>query len=325
VSRWIAAPLFGPRLVAVRLVAARLVAARLVAARLVAVRLLAAQLVAAWLLAACRGAPPAPPPPEPDGLELISLGVLPRAPLRYALAKGTTTKLAIDLTEQAHAGELGDRSPPLHVELDVAVEDVLSDGRMKLVSTIRSLGAEGTDPTAVHVGEVGAALAGLAITATLSPGGAIDDVRAADHPGRPLPELAQVELAQLVAGFPQLAMQLPSAPVGIGATWRTKRPIGPASGLALEAVTSIALVGRHGSTAAYEISSELHGADQRAVQDGTTIAVSDIAGSAHGRGTVDLARLAIDASQSAELHMDMTTGSDRTPMSMTQTLRVSSP
>jgi hypothetical protein len=45
---------------------------------------------------------------------------------------------------------------------------------------------------------------------------------------------------------------------------------------------------------------------------------------ANATGTIDLARFAVDATQTAELHMEMTTGSDRTPMTMTQTMRVSS-
>jgi hypothetical protein len=69
--------------------------------------------------------------------------------------------------------------------------------------------------------------------------------------------------------------------------------------------------------------SEVHGADQTATQDGISVEVQHITGTSNGKGTLDLAHLAFDLTSSAELHMEMTTGSDRTPMTMTQTLHVS--
>jgi hypothetical protein len=281
-----------------------------------------------------RDAPPAPPPQR--DLTLLSPGLPPLAPLRYALAKGTKTALAIDVTSHVAAGDLHDDSPPLHVTLELVVDDVMPDGTMKLTSTIRSLAATGPgpngsainangsgaeDPTQAHVDTVGSAATGLAFTATLSPDGSIADVRATDQP---LPELAKAELAQIIAGFQQLAMPLPNVPVGIGAKWRSSRALGPASTLALQATTTIDLVGHTGSTIAYAVVSELAGSNQTATQDGVAVHVDGIGGSAQGSGTIDLGKLAIDSSQTAELHMNMTTGSDRTAMQMTQTLSVSS-
>ncbi len=273
-----------------------------------------------WLLTSCN-AHHDPPPIEPAGLELVSPGLPPLAPLRYALAKGTKATVALDVDSKIVAGDQSDASPPLHVALDVAVDDVLPDGRMKLTSTIRSLGATGDDPTATHVDEVGSGLAGLAISAVLSPDGTIGDVHATDQP---LPDLAKAELAQLIAGFQQLAMPLPTAPIGVGAKWRTSRALGPASSLTLQTTTTVEVTGHIGSTLTYVIASEVHGADQTAVQDGVSVDVKSITGMANASGTIDLARFAVDATQTAELHMEMTTGSDRTPMMMTQTMRLSS-
>jgi hypothetical protein len=92
----------------------------------------------------------------------------------------------------------------------------------------------------------------------------------------------------------------------------------------LTATTTVQLIGRTGSAIAYAISSELHGADQTVAEDGASVAIAHISGSASGSGTLDLARFAINSTQSSELHMEMTTGSDRTRMTMVQTLRVSS-
>ena len=56
-------------------------------------------------------------------------------------------------------------------------------------------------------------------------------------------------------------------------------------------------------------------------QDGVDVDVKSITGTATGRGTFDLQKLAITGTLKAELHMEMTTGSDRTPMAMTLDLR----
>jgi hypothetical protein len=277
----------------------------------------------------------APPPPAQRDLTLISSGMPPLAPLHYALVKGTKTTLAFDVTSHVEAGSQSDDSPPIHVALDLVVDDVLPTGAMRLTSTIRSLAATGpsrngsatnafgsdaVDPTQAHVDAVGSALATLAFTATLSPDGSISDVKTTDQP---LPELAKDELAQVIAGFQQLAMPLPNVPIGIGAKWRCSRALGPASALALQAATTIDLLGRTSNAISYAVTSELTGSNQTVVQDGTSVVVEGIGGSAQGKGSIDLATLAIDSSQTAELHMTMTTGSDRTPMQMTQQLRTS--
>jgi hypothetical protein len=276
-----------------------------------------------------------PPPPVQRELTLISSGMPPLAPLRYAVAKGTKTSLAMDITTHVAAGDQSADSPPVHVAIDLVVDDVLPDGRMKLTSTIRSLaataasrngsatnanGSGAEDPTQAHVDAVGSGVSGLAFTATMSPDGSIADVKATDQP---LPELAKAELDQIIAHFTQLAMPLPNVPVGIGAKWRSTRTLVPVSTLAVQATTTIDLIGRTGSTITYAITSQLAGSAQTVVEEGTSVQVDDIGGSVQGSGTIDLHTLAIDASQTAEQRMTMTTGSDRTPMQMMQTLRTS--
>jgi hypothetical protein len=279
------------------------------------------RVICAVALATSCKPPDVPPIAEPPGLELISPGVLPRVPIRYALAKGTKVTLSIDLDTKVAAADQTQASPPLHVTLDLAVDDVLPDGRMKLTSTVRSINASGDDASAAHETSVGSGAAGLAITSTLAPGGAIADVHATDQP---LPEAAKAELAQVLGKFPQLAMPLPAVPIGIGAKWRTTLPFGGADQLALEAVTTVNVTGRAGTAFTYVLASELRGSDQTVVTDGTSVATTNISGSASGGGRIDLARFSLDTNQSWQLHAEMTTGSDRTPMTMTQTVRVSS-
>ncbi|HEY1814945.1 MAG TPA: hypothetical protein VGG74_21505 [Kofleriaceae bacterium] len=279
------------------------------------------RVICAVALATSCKPPEAPPTAEPPGLEMISAGVFPRLPIRYALAKGTKVTLSIDLDTKVAAADQTQASPPLHVTLDLAVDDVLPDGRMKLTSTVRSINASGDDANAAHETSVGSGVAGLAITSTLAPGGAIADVHATDQP---LPDGARAELAQVLGKFQQLAMPLPAVPIGIGAKWRTTLPFGGTDQLALQAVTTVNVTGRTGSAFTYVLASELRGSDQTVVADGASVTTTSISGSASGGGTIDLARFSIDTTQSWELHAEMTTGSDRTPMTMTQTVRVSS-
>jgi hypothetical protein len=121
--------------------------------------------------------------------------------------------------------------------------------------------------------------------------------------------------------MPKLAMPLPRTPVGIGAKWRSSRALGPASPVTLQAVTTIDVTGISGSVVTYEVGSTVHGVDQVVKQESVDVDVRNITGTATGRGTFDLQKPTLTGSLSAELHMDMTTGSDRTPMAMTLELR----
>jgi hypothetical protein len=209
--------------------------------------------------------------------------------------------------------------------LALVVDDVLPDGKMKLTSTVIDLTtpAPPDQPGAPRTLSESAALKGLAIHSTLSPDGTLADVQAVPT-DKPMSETAKAEIDQLLQSLPKVAMPLPPTPVGIGAKWRSSRPLGPASPLALTSVTTIDLSGLSGSTLTYELGSTVHGADQTVKQDGVDVDVKGITGTATGHGTVDLERLAITGTLSSELKMEMTTGSDRTAMVMTLDVRTSS-
>jgi len=255
----------------------------------------------------------------------VSPGVLPQQALRYHLAKGTKTTLELELEGKLVAGEITSAAPPLVFTLEVACDDVAADGKMKLTTTIQDLvtHAAPDQPGAPRAIADAQTLKGLAVTATLAPDGTLANVQAvvAD---KQLSDAAKAELDQLVQALPKLAMPLPRMPIGIGAKWRSSRPLGPASPLALTSVTTIDISGISGSTLTYELTSTVHGDDQVVKQDGTDVDVKGITGTATGHGTFDLSRLALTGTLGAELHMDMTTGSDKTAMTMTLELRTSS-
>ncbi|MEO8552450.1 MAG: hypothetical protein ABI678_20880 [Kofleriaceae bacterium] len=280
--------------------------------------------IASVILAGCKDSAP-PPAPPPSDLVVVSSGVVPLHQLRYRVAKGTKTTLELELEGKLVAGEITSATPPLVFTLEVACVDVAADGKMKLTTTIQDLvtNAAPDQPGAPRAIADAQSLKGLSITATLAPDGAVTNVQAAVA-DKQLSDAAKAELDQLVQAMPKLAMPLPTTPIGIGAKWRSSRPLGPASPLALTSVTTIDISGITGTTLTYELSSTVHGADQIVKQDGVDVDVKSITGTATGHGTFDLSRLALTGTLSAELHMDMTTGSDHTPMTMALDLRTTS-
>jgi len=253
---------------------------------------------------------------------VVSPGVLPQQLLRYHLAKGTKSTLELEVEGKLTAGDIASAAPPLVFALEIVVDDVTADGHMKLTTTIQELTthAAADQPGTPAATTEAAALKGLKIASTLAPDGTITDVKIASD-DKVLSDAAKAQVEPLVQAIPKLAMPLPPTPVGIGAKWRSSVALGPASPLALQSVTTIDLTGLSGSLITYEVGSMVHGADQTAKQDGVEVDVKSITGTAKGRGTFDLQKLAIAGTLTAELHMDMTTGSDRTPMAMTLELR----
>ncbi len=261
------------------------------------------------------------PLPASTDLLVVSPGAPPLRALRYAAAKNTKTTLELAMEGKIEAGTITSASPGLVITAELAVTDVLADGRMKLASTIVDLATHGADdqPGTPHVTAEAAVLKGLTITATLSPDGQLTDVHANVDDSK-LPDATRAELASVVNSFQQIAMPLPTAPVGVGAIWRSARAFTPDNSLALTSTTSVEVTAVTATTFAYRLTAEVHGADQTVVQQGVSIDVKNITGTGAGSGTIDLAKLSMTGTLGAELHMDMTTGSDRTPMVMSTTL-----
>jgi len=256
------------------------------------------------------------PPPTTD-LILVSPGLPPLKALRYASAKGTKTTLELAIESRIEAGEIKSTSPGLVFTLELAIDDVAADGSMKTTSTIQELTTRATrdQPGGGHVLDEAETIKGLAITATLSPDGVLTDVKPA-LADRKLSETAKAQIAQLAQALPQLAMPLPTAPVGVGAKWRSSRALAPASPLALTAVTTIDVTAISGPVVTFVMTSTVHGADQTVTQDGVPVDVKAITGTATGTGTIDLSKIALAGKLGAELHMTMTAGGETTPMMM---------
>ena len=117
-------------------------------------------------------------------------------------------------------------------------------------------------------------------------------------------------------------MPLPGVPIGVGARWRAVRPITD-NGLAMTSTTTVEVTSLDATQLGLLIDSEVKGSDQTMTQSGLAMQMSHVAGTAHGKVTIDLAHAVPSGTLHFELHADMTAGDQTTAMSSTVDLMMS--
>jgi hypothetical protein len=309
------------------------------------------------ILIACKDRRPEQPPPAPlphDGVTLIQPGAAPLQVLRYHLTKGATTtsevvydfdarsedRAAIPPSAQgegpgtgsgqpsaaaaaqatAPSSSEGGPAPTLIVTLETAVEDVLPDGTAKLRVTVvktRVRDQPGNLPAGDVLRGQAAAADGVVFTETLSPDGKVSGARV--EAAANLPAKVRERLDGLIQGLEQVAMQLPSEPIGIGATWRERKPL-PAGGIRAMTETTYALTSLTGTTASYTGTGRSTGDAQIVEQDGMKVAVTNPRGHSETKGTLDLAQYTAEvtskSSFTAEMNVDAPAGTPGAGSSM---------
>lgn len=241
--------------------------------------------VLAFTVACGTKAPDAPLPKETN-VELIKRGAAPFTELRYRMPKGSTMKLDVGVSSVM----AGRTTPKVTTTMAFVVEDVAPDGRMTLRSTVeRSVGAM-PDGTAVPA-EMTGMFDGTQLVGTMSPVGTMTDTKVVPGP-RPLPAELAEQLASLPKLFEQAAMPLPNAPVGVGATWRTRKAIDE-NGVKITATTTTTITQITGTSISYDRVTTLVGPDQDIARGDVNVALTELAGNGHGTGTLDLATFAI--------------------------------
>ena len=266
-------------------------------------------------LGACGHSDDAPPPPDPLAVVVASAGSEPRQLARYALAKGTTTRLELAIDTELAAGDMGGPAPTFVITLELHVDDVLPDGRMLLRTTIVDASArerEGSKVPLPAATQAQAELRGVVITATLAPEGKLADAKF-DTGGKPLPDSAAAQVAQVAQSFEQLAMPLPAVAVGPGASWTSTRQL-DVGGMQMTSTSTIELVGIAGSQLAYAMTTTLRGDDQQVQRGGLAIDVTNLHGEGDAIGTIDLAHLAMTSTFEAKFHADMAAAGEKTPI-----------
>ena len=266
-------------------------------------------------------APPAPPPAE--GIELVSPGAEPRRELRYRLARGATTLDELSLEVDIDAGGQGGTLPTLILRTELATQDVLADGSMTVKRTILDVEARDRPGGAIQAAQMTEQLQlmkGLTLIGTISPRGKPSGVHV-DAAGQQLPPAIGAQLDSLIRSFEQVTMPLPAEPVGIGASWRHRKPVDQ-YGIKMQTLTTIVLTAIDGDRLTFTSTTRVEGADQAVTQGGTTIEVTGIGGVGAGGGSMDLSRMAMTGELTAELTSEMRSGGETARMRMKMTTRI---
>lgn len=265
-----------------------------------------------------RGPGSAVAPPEPAGLTITQPGAMPRQVLRYHPARGAQTAYELDVDSEMSAGVDATASMALH--LAQAVEDVAPDGHLQLRTTIQDAALHGDSVPTSAVHELDK-LKGASVVTTLAPDGTMQDAKV-DTGGQKLPEAIAQQLDMVAAQLRQAAMQLPAAPLGVGAAWQTHGTL-QIAGMHVDVAWTFEITAIAGTRVSFRDHSELHAADQTVMLGGASLTASGISGTEHGTGTIDLATLAMTRESRSELHAGMAAGSEAaTPVTMKMTLKL---
>jgi hypothetical protein len=279
-------------------------------------------LLVAVVLAACK-TNEAPPPPKPSDVEVVATGAAPQRVVRYAVPKGTTSTLELATDWKVTAGEMATTLPTIVTTFQVACDDVAADGTMTLHAKVLDASAHEKADSQVNPAAIASELEplkGTSLAMTLAPDG--HAAKATVAPGeKPLSPQVTEQLNALAAGLSQLAMSLPSTPIGVGAKWRTSRTINQ-GGLALTSVTTVDVTALDAGTLGFSLTSEIHGADQTVTQNGLAVEMKDVGGTATGKGTIELTK----GITTGELHFDlksqMNAAGSATPMHVQTDLQI---
>jgi hypothetical protein len=244
-------------------------------------------------LIACQDKKPeAPPPPAVphDGVTLVLPGAAPLQILRYHLTRGSKTASALVWDFAVDSEGQPGPMPTLVFDLETTVDDVLADGTAKLrIAVVRTTVRDrpGSSTGSDLVREQAAAMQGVIITATLAPDGALSDSKI--ELAATAPDSVRARLDGLSRSLEQVAMRLPTEPVGIGAAWRERKSL-PAGGIRAISDAIYTLSSITGNTVTYTGTSQATGVPQTVEQDGLKVEVTNTHGHTETRGAVDLAR-----------------------------------
>lgn len=283
---------------------------------------IAVAIVCAAACANSKEAAPAGPPPG-DGVQVINPGNEPRRALRYHIAKGTTTALELALDVDIDAAGQGGPLPTLVMTSELVADDVLDDGSMRMRTTIGEVSAReraGSPVTAEQMAEQTRLMSGLVMRGTLSPDGALREMKV-DTAGKVLPPGITAQLETLSKSFEQVAMPLPAAPVGVGASWIHTRHI-TQNGMSMLTATTFTLTAIEGDLLTFQSATVVRGKDQTVIQAGQAIDMKNVGGKGAGKGTVDLSRMMMTGELSAELAADMSAEGESTHMVMKMVTRI---
>jgi hypothetical protein len=267
---------------------------------------------------------PKPPPPPVDGVELVNPGTEPRQVLRYKLAPGGVATLEVATELDAKLADLDVKIPTLVLGIDLTTTTVEPGGtaRMKLtVVSGKAVSRSEADLPAMPVMERQAKLmTGMVVAYTLAPTGEITATKV-EETGRDLSEPMQEQTRTLLQTTEQLAMTLPTQPIGVGAIWKHRRTM-KLNQLTVVTVTMVEVTAIDGDVLAFKSTTELTGADQTLAQGSATMQVTRVGGTGTQTGTFDLAKAVVFGELKAAMGFEIISEPPR-PTKMNMTWRIS--
>jgi hypothetical protein len=137
---------------------------------------------------------------------------------------------------------------------------------------------------------------GVVIAETLAPDGQL--VESHVEAAASVPDRAREQLDQLTRSLAQVAMRMPSEPVGLGASWRERRTL-PEGGIRAVSETFYTVTSLSPTTLDYTSVGLSSGEPQTIEQDGLKVEVSDTRGHSQAHGSVDLARYTFEVTSTS--------------------------
>jgi len=280
-----------------------------------------ALLIAALALVACKSNEPARSA-QPTDVVVVKPGSAPQRAVRYAVPKGAHTTVELATDWKATAGEIANVLPTIVTTFDITCDDVDKDGGMHLHARVTDAGAHEKSDSGINPASLTPMLEplkGYVLHVTLQPDGRVSPATFEAPPAGSGSSLAEgsaaiaEQLTSLAASVQQLAIPLPTAPIGIGAEWKTTRTIDQ-GGMKLTSTTTLDVTSLDATTIGFTLTSDIKGADQTVTQSGIAVELKDVGGSATGKGTIDLAKGVTTGELHFDLHSQMTAAGSSTPM-----------
>lgn len=285
-----------------------------------------ALLLAMLALAACKSNEPAKTA-QPTDVVVVKPGAAPLRAVRYAVPKGAHTTVELATDWKATAGEIGNVLPTIVTTFDITCEDVDKNGGMHLHARVTDASAHEKADSGINPASLAPMLEplkGYVLRVTLQPDGRVSPAAFEAPPvgsgssgssGSSEGSAAVVgeQLTALAASLQQLAIPLPTAPIGVGAEWKTTRTIDQ-GGMKLTSTTTLDVTSLDATTIGFSLTSDVKGADQTVTQSGIAVELEDVGGSATGKGTIDLAKGVTTGELHFDLHSQMTAAGSSTPM-----------
>jgi hypothetical protein len=237
---------------------------------------------------------------------LVDAGAAPRRALRYALTKGSTESMSlrqqIGMAMTVEGTAMPAPSMPATVMTTrIDVDDVAADGTADVRVEIVSLGVEAGDTDPALVAQMNPALAimkGVTMRYRLSPTGQVSNLTMSENAP------PQLQAAQALGSTEQFSVALPSEPVGVGAYWKTSRPV-EQNGMTIDQEVEYRVRSLAGDTVVLEMALAQSATDQPVVTPtlppGTNARLRSLSGA--GKSTVVI--LLTRVQPSLELNMEM--------------------